>query len=167
MCMQKFFWDCPTEYVLCLCRIRKKGCRTAFCAAALKGTYLSDRMRLVGVVHMIAVHALLFGIALIEELGSDLREHCVGQHVLFLRCPLGSFSLQFVHLGSKRVGKAAGNGLLVAKDLLGELGLDGSGSFAVVAVDQTLELLGDHLVALAHDDVEHRLRTNDLAGGGE
>ena len=116
---------------------------------------------------MITVHALLFSIALIEELGSDLREHCVGQHVLFLRCPLGSFSLQFVHLGSKRVGKAAGNGLLVAKDLLGELGLDGSGSLAVVAVDQTLELLGNHLVALAHDDVEHRLRTNDLAGGGD
>jgi hypothetical protein len=34
-------------------------------------------------------------------------------------------------------------------------------------VDQTLELLGDHLVALAHDDVEHSLRTNDLAGGGD
>ena len=33
MCMQKFFRDCPTEYALCLCRIRKKGCCTAFCAA--------------------------------------------------------------------------------------------------------------------------------------
>ena len=120
MCMQKFFRDYPTEYVLCLCRIRKKGCCTAFCAAALKGIYLSDRMRLVGVVHMIAVHALLFGIALIEELGSNLREHCVGQHVLFLRCPLGSFRLQLVHFGSKRIGKAAGDGLLVAQDLLGD-----------------------------------------------
>ena len=34
MCKQKFFRDYPTEYVLCLCRIRKKGCCTAHCAAA-------------------------------------------------------------------------------------------------------------------------------------
>jgi len=34
-------------------------------------------------------------------------------------------------------------------------------------VDQALELLGDHLVALAQDDVEHGLRANDLAGGGD
>ena len=65
-------------------------------------------MRLIGVVHMVAVHALLLGIALVEELGCHLREHGVGQHVLFLRCPLGGFGLQLVHLGSQRVGKAAG-----------------------------------------------------------
>lgn len=70
MCMQKFFRDYPTEYVLCLCRIRKKGCCTAFCAAALKGIYLSDRMRLVGVVHMIAVHALLLALRLSKNLGA-------------------------------------------------------------------------------------------------
>ena len=34
-------------------------------------------------------------------------------------------------------------------------------------MDQTLELLGDHLVALAQDHVEHSLRANDLAGGGD
>ena len=34
-------------------------------------------------------------------------------------------------------------------------------------MDQALELLGDHLVALAQDDVEHSLRANDLAGGGD
>ena len=123
-------------------------------------------MRLIGVVHMVAVHALLLGIALFKELGCHLREHCVGQHILFLRCPLGSFCLQLVHLRSQSISKAAGNGLLVAQDLLGELGLDGSGSLAVITVDQTLELLGDHLVALAQDHVEHSLRTNDLAGGG-
>ena len=124
-------------------------------------------MRLIGVVHMVAVHALLLGIALFKELGCHLREHCVGQHILFLRCPLGSFCLQLVHLRSQSISKAAGNGLLVAQDLLGELGLDGSGSLAVITVDQTLELLGDHLVALAQDHIEHSLRTNDLAGGGD
>ena len=124
-------------------------------------------MRLIGVVHMVAVHALLLGIALLEELGGDLREHSVGQDVLFLNRPLCSLSLQLVHLGSEGVSKAAGDGLLVAQDLLGELGLDGSGSLAVIAMDQALELLGDHLVALAQDDVEHSLRANDLAGGGD
>ena len=46
-------------------------------------------------------------------------------------------------------------------------GLDGSGSLAVIAVDQALELLGNHLVALAQDNVEDSLRANDLAGGGD
>ena len=125
--MQKFFRHCPAQPVLCLCRIYKKGCRTTFCAAALKETYLSDRMGLVGVIHMVTVHALLFSIALIEELGCDLREHGVGQHIFFLRCPLGSFGLQLVHFGSQCIGKAAGDGLLVTKDLLVNSGLMGAG----------------------------------------
>ena len=116
---------------------------------------------------MVGIDALQLCIALLEELGCDLREHCVGQHVLFLSSPLGSFRLQLVHLRSKGICKAAGDGLLVAQDLLGELGLDGSGSLAVIAMDQALELLGNHLVALAQDDVEDSLRANDLAGGGD
>ena len=43
--------------------------------------------------------------------------------------------------------------------------LDGRGGLAVIAVYKALELLGDHLVALAHDNVEHRLGADDLAGG--
>ena len=34
-------------------------------------------------------------------------------------------------------------------------------------MDQALELLGDHLVALAHDDVEHSLSANDLGSRGD
>ena len=34
-------------------------------------------------------------------------------------------------------------------------------------MDQALELLGDHLVALAQDDVEDSLGADDLAGGGD
>ena len=74
---------------------------------------------------MVCIHALSLGVALLEELGSDLREHGVGQDVLFLSSPLCSLSLQLVHLGSEGVSKAAGDGLLVAQDLLGELGADG------------------------------------------
>ena len=91
---------------------------------------------------MVCIHALSLGVALLEELGRDLREHGVGQDILFLGSPLCSLSLQLVHLGSEGVSKAAGDGLLVAQDLLGELGADGSGSLAVVAVDEALELLG-------------------------
>lgn len=70
MCKQKFFRYYATECALHLCRLHKKGYRTAFCAAALKGTYLSDRMGLVGVVHMIAVHALLLALRLSKNLGA-------------------------------------------------------------------------------------------------
>ena len=112
---------------------------------------------------MVCIHALSLGVALLKELGSDLREHGVGQDVLFLRSPLCSLSLQLVHLRCEGVSKAAGDGLLVAEDLLGELGADGSRSLAVVAVDEALELLGDHLVALAQDDVEDSLGADDLA----
>ena len=57
-------------------------------------SYKSDRMRLVLVVSMQSVHTVHTGIALFEELGSNLREHSVGQNVLFLDGILGSFGLQ-------------------------------------------------------------------------
>ena len=43
---------------------------------------------------MQSVHTVHTGIALFEELGSNLREHSVGQNVLFLDGILGSFGLQ-------------------------------------------------------------------------
>ena len=124
-------------------------------------------MRLVLIVSMQSVHTVHTGIALFEELGSNLREHSVGQNVLFLDGILGSFSLQLVHFGGKGISKAAGNGLFALQNKVAEFLLDGSGSLAVVAMDQTLELLGDHLVALAHDDVEHSLSANNLGGRGD
>ena len=130
-------------------------------------SYKSDRMRLVLVVSMQSIDTLQAGIALFEELGGNLREHSVGQDVFLLDGVLGGLSLQLVHLGLQRVGKAAGDGLLALQDKVAELLLDGSGSLAVVAMDQALELLGDHLVALTHDDVKDSLGANDLAGRGD
>ena len=109
-------------------------------------------MRLVLIVSMQSVHTVHTGITLFEELGSNLREHSVGQNVLFLDGILGSFGLQLVHFGGKGISKAAGNGLFALQNKVAEFLLDGSGSLAVIAMDQALELLGDHLVALAHDD---------------
>ena len=107
-------FSCIKAKSSCFCQNKKPpACvREARCSVQMSR---SDRVGLIGVVHMVAVHALLLGIALVEELGCHLREHGVGQHVLFLRCPLGGFGLQLVHLRSQRVGKAAGDGLLVAQ----------------------------------------------------
>jgi len=63
-------------------------------------------MRLVLIVSMQSVHTVHTGIALFEELGSNLREHSVGQNVLFLDGILGSFGLQLVHFGGKGISKA-------------------------------------------------------------
>ena len=73
-------------------------------------------MRLVLVVSMQSIDTLQAGIALFEELGGDLREHSVGQDVFLLDGVLGGLSLQLVHLGLQRVGKAAGDGLLALQD---------------------------------------------------
>ena len=124
-------------------------------------------MRLVLVVGVQSIHTLQAGVALLEELGRNLREHGVGQDVLLLDSVLGGFSLQFLHLGLEGVGKAAGDGLLTLQDEVAEFLLDGRGGLAVIAMDQALELLGDHLVTLTHDDVKDSLGANDLAGRGD
>ena len=121
-------------------------------------------MRLVLVVGVQSIDTLQAGIALLKELGSDLREHGVGQDILLLNGVLGGLSLQLIHLRGQSVGKAAGDGLLTLQDEVAELLLDGRRGLAVIAVDQTLELLGDHLVTLTHDNVKDSLRANDLAG---
>ena len=38
---------------------------------------------------------------------------------------------------------------------------------AVIAMNQALEFLGDHLIALAQQHIEHSLCAHDLAGGGD
>ena len=115
-------------------------------------------------VGMSAVYAVLFVAALLEELGSYLREHCVSEHILngsVLNVLLDLF-LHCVELGLEKVGRAAGDGLLCAEDLLLELRIDCDRSLAVFALNKSLELLGNSLVALACNYVEHSLSTNDL-----
>jgi len=58
-----------------------------------------------------SIDALQTGVALLKELGRDLREHGVGQNVLLLDGVLGGLGLQLLHLGLKGVGKAAGDRL--------------------------------------------------------
>ena len=113
---------------------------------------------------MVSVDAYLSVAALLEELRSNLREHCVSEHILngsVLNVLLDLF-LHCVELGLEKVGRAAGDGLLCAEDLLLELRIDCDRSLAVFALNETLELLGNSLVALACNYVEHSLSTNDL-----
>ena len=88
---------------------------------------------------MVAVHAGGLLGTLLEELGGHLGEHGVGEHVLLLDGVLGGLGLHLLHLRLQQVGRAAGDGRFVAQDLLGELGADGRGGAAVVAVDQALD----------------------------
>ena len=141
--------------------------KTAPAAERERQFFYLDGVRLVFVVGVQSIDTLQTGVALLKELGRDLREHGVGQNVLLLDGVLGGLGLQLLHLGLKGVGKAAGDRLLAFQDEVTELLLNGRGGLAVIAVDQALELLGDHLVALTHDDVKDGLGTNDLAGRGD
>ena len=49
-------------------------------------------------------------IARFKKLGSNLREQCITQYVLFLFSPLAKLGLVFLHLRLKQIGRAAGNG---------------------------------------------------------
>ena len=89
-------------------RDRPSGLHLRVLLIAYSAQLESDRMRLVLIVSMQSVHTVHTGIALFEELGSNLREHSVGQNVFFLDGILGSFGLQLVHFGrseERRVGK--------------------------------------------------------------
>ena len=58
-----------------------------------------------------------------------------------------------------------GDHLIVANALFAHFLVHGSGQTAVFAAQQALGFLGDHLIALAAQDVHHSLSANDLAGG--
>ena len=117
-------------------------------------------------IDVITVDAGQLVVALLKELGRDLREHGVREHVLLLHDILAGFRLQLLDLRLQQICRTAGDGLLVAEDLLCELGADGSRRLAVVAVNKAFELLRYHLVTLAQNDVEHRLGADDLARRG-
>ncbi len=109
---------------------------------------------------------VLGAVTLRKELRRHLREHRIGEHVLLLLHIRSSLLAQLIQLRLEGVRKAAGNRLIVAQNLLGEGGVDRRRGLAIVAVNHPAELLGHHLVALAHNDVEHRLGADNLAGRG-
>ena len=101
-----------------------------------------------------------------QELGGHLGEQGQRQHVL-LR--LGDV-LELLFIGFQLRGdvvrRTAGDDLFrIDASQRPDLRVHLTGQCAVLAPQQSLGLLGEGLV-LAHDDVHHRLRAHDLAGGG-
>ena len=106
------------------------------------------------------------GLAVLEEGHGHLGEGDVAQHVLVALGGGAQLLLGLLELGLQAVGEAALHQGGVAQDLLLDGGINGSGSTAVLAAAVSLDLLADHLVALAGQHVLHSLRANHLAGGG-
>ena len=113
-------------------------------------------------VEVCAVYAVLGISAVLEELGSNLSEAGVGQHILFLFEIFGHLVAQGVKLRLDEIGGTAINGVEIADDSLAEFGVNGHRRSAVGSLNKTLEFLGGHLVAFACNDIQHCLCTYNL-----
>ena len=113
----------------------------------------------VELAHGVGIFLGLGMIALFQELERHLREQGVGKHVLLrLGDALGLFAI-FGHLGLNQIGGTAGNDFGIADALFANVLIDLAGQTAILAAQQTLGLLGDHLVALAAQHVQARRNT--------
>lgn len=108
-------------------------------------------------VCVVSVKTVLFIFSVFKELFCNLLEQCVGKNVLFLFFVGLNLLAKLFKLGLKVVGGTAGDLLIVADYLLNECGVDGSGSFAVVAADHSLEFLGNELISFACYNVKNSL----------
>ena len=103
-------------------------------------------------------------VAAVDELGRDLREQRERKHVLLAFCKVLEFLAVLRKLRLQKVGGAAGDDVLGLNAGFGtHLVTDLAGQLTIFAAQHGLGLLGDHLVALAGDDVQHGLCADDLA----
>src|SRR5690606_4431260 len=105
--------------------------------------------------------------ALFKEAATDIREHGVGQHVLFAFRQAADFAAQAIHFRLQQIRRADIDDVLVADRLDLYLGVDGAGGLTVTALQVQLDLVGDGLVALAGQHVEYRLGADNLRSGGD
>ena len=109
-----------------------------------------------------AVHLGLLGGPVLKEVLCNSREQCITQHILILLLPLCAFLLKLRKLRRNQVGWTAGDWRLIADDLLLDFRIKGLNGLAELAQHDLLGLLGNHLIALAHDDVHDSLGTDNL-----
>ena len=110
----------------------------------------------------VLVDVIFLRLSALEEIKCDLTEQRIGENVLLLFCVGCDLLAELIELGLEQVCGAAGYLGAVAEYLLLEIEVDGCGRSAVLTCDETCELLRYHLIALAAENVEHRLGTDDL-----
>ena len=103
-----------------------------------------------------------------EGIDQDIVHHRRGQvDALVPGQPL-QFEGEAVHFRAQLVRRPAGDGLLAFLEHPGlELGVDRGRGGTVLPAQDAGGLLGDGLIPLPGQDVEHRLGADDLGGGGD
>ncbi|SLZ54501.1 Uncharacterised protein [Klebsiella variicola] len=113
--------------------------------------------------------------AVFEELEAGLREQGHGEHVVdgvfgkgdaFLLRLTSDVGFQLRQLRLQQVGRAAGDGFSAVKHPRLQGGVHRRRGAAVLTLQDTGGLLRDGFVALAGQDVEHRLGADNLRGRG-
>ena len=121
----------------------------------------------------IGIGGLLLGlcglrvVAGFHELARDLREQGVGQNVLLAAGDVLGLLAVLRQLRLEQVSRAAGDDLVIADALAADFLIHLARQLAVLAAEQALGFLRDHLVALTGDDVHNGLRADDLARRGD
>ena len=119
-------------------------------------------MHLVLCIYQSGIDTQLFVAALLKEVDSDLLELSVAEDVLFLLDILRYLSAELLKLRLEQIRGAAIDRLHIADYPLAELGIDRHRRRTVLACYKIFELVCTHLIALACDNIEHRLSADYL-----
>ena len=119
-----------------------------------------------GLLVCVLVYVIFLRLSALEEIECDLTEQRIGKDILLLLCVGCDLLTELIELGLKQIRGAAGYLGTVAEYLLLEIGINGCGCSAVLARNETGELLGYHLIALTAENIEHRLGADDLRRRG-
>ena len=122
-------------------------------------------MNFVVEVGIFGIKSVELCLSCLKKFDGNLFKQSVCQDVLVLNCPRLHSLAETFKLRLEQVCGTAGYGSFIADYLLSEFGRNFNGSFAVFAADKSLEFLCDHLIAFAADNVEHRLRADNLRAG--
>lgn len=105
-------------------------------------------------------------VPLLDELGGYLGEQGQAQHILVGLGQTLELLAVLLQLRLQQIGGTTGDDILRGDARLGaDLLVDLAGQLAVFTLEHGAGLLGERLVALAHDDVHHSLGAHDLGGG--
>ena len=94
-----------------------------------------------GLLVCVLVYVIFLRLSALEEIECDLTEQRIGKDILLLLCVGCDLLTELIELGLKQVRGAAGYLGTVAEYLLLEIGINGCGCSAVLARNETGELL--------------------------